>query len=59
MTWWGWILVGIYLVGFGLTFHFQTVMAPNATLALIFLRCALWPIYWATGWPHGVPMTMD
>ena len=59
MTWWGWILFGIYVVGFLLTFYFHIEMSPNATLSLVFVRCAVWPIYWATGWPHGVPLAMD
>ena len=59
MAWWMWMLLILWVVGFCLTFHFQTVMAPNATLALMALRSTLWPIYWATGWPHGAPMTMD
>ena len=45
-----------YVVGFCLTFYFQMQMAPNATLTLVFVRCLLWPVYWATGWPYG---TMD
>ena len=52
-------LAVLYFVGLGITFHFQTVMSPNATLALMGLRCALWPVYWATGWPRGTPMPMD
>lgn len=59
MKWWGWVLIWLYVAGFWITFDFHRVMAPNATLALIFVRCTVWPIYWATGWPHGVPLTMD
>ena len=59
MAWWGWVLLVVYVVGFGLTFWFQIVMSPNATLALMAVRVFLWPIYWATGWPQGVPLTMD
>lgn len=59
MAWWIWTLIGTYVIGFCLTFFFHVGMAPNATLALIFLRCAIWPVFWATGWPHGVPLPTD
>lgn len=59
MTWWMWLLLAIYFAGFMVTMHFNITMSPNATLGLMTLRASLWPIYWATGWPHGVPLTMD
>lgn len=59
MVWWVWILAAVYVIGFGITVHFHFVIAPNATLGLFLLRCFLWPIFWATGWPHGLPLMMD
>lgn len=59
MPWWGWTLLVVYFAGCFITLHFQATIAPNATLGLVMLRAGVWPIYWATGWPHGVPLTMD
>ena len=53
MTWWMWVLIGIYVGGFAITMHYHAVMAPNATISLALLRCMVWPIFWAFGWPHG------
>jgi hypothetical protein len=59
MAWWMWLLLAVYFVGFMVTMHFQITMSPNATLGLMALRATAWPVYWATGWPHGVPLRMD
>ena len=60
MWWWIWTtVIGIYVVGFGLTFYFHVEMAPNATMPLVLIRCVVWPVFWATGWPHGMTLPMD
>ncbi len=58
MAWWIWTLIGIYVVGFVLTLWFNLAIGP-LTLGLCLLRAAMWPIFWATGWPHGSPLPMD
>lgn len=59
MAWWAWTLIGIYVVGFVLIFigHVAYLQMVSPSLALV--RALVWPIFLATGWPHGVPMTMD
>lgn len=58
MTWWMWTLA-VYFVGFILTMIFGAIGSPNATIALAVLRAVVWPVYWCTGWPQGVPLPMD
>jgi len=53
-----WILLVIYVCGFGGVFALNAAMG-NITLPLALLRAFLWPIWVATGWPHGTPVTMD
>ena len=53
------IVMAVWAVGFGITLHWHSVMAPNATLALMALRSTVWPLFWATGRPRGQPMRMD
>lgn len=48
------LLIGIYLVGFVFFFWIELTVGP-VTPALAFLRALVWPIFWATGWPHGAP----
>lgn len=55
---WIWTLLGIYVVGFVLTLWFNLAIGP-LTPSLCLLRAAVWPIFWATGWPQGMPMPMD
>lgn len=52
------IIACTYGAGFVLTLWFNLAIGP-LTPALCLLRAAVWPIFWATGWPHGVPMRMD
>lgn len=62
MTWWMWILVGmlvIYAIGFVFVFTFHAFYLQMVTFELALLRSAVWPIWMATGWPRGVPLTMD
>lgn len=59
MAWWIWTLIGIWFVGFILTLVFNAIGSPNLTPSLALLRAAVWPIFWATGWPHGAHMRMD
>ena len=56
---WIWTLLGIWFAGFILTAIFNAIGSPNVTLPLALLRAAVWPIFWATGWPHGTPLPMD
>lgn len=59
MMWWMWGLLAIYVCGFFLTLYFHVLLLPMVTPALALLRSAVWPIFWATGWPHGFTMPMD
>jgi len=52
-------LAGIYVLGFCFFFGFHLLFLPMVTPGLAFLRALVWPIFWATGWPHGVPLPMD
>lgn len=58
MTWWAWTIIGIYVLGFVLIFWLNANIGP-VTLGLALLRAAVWPIWVTTGWPAGVPLTMD
>lgn len=49
----------IYLAGFVFCVSMNATMSPNATPALMLVRSIVWFIYMPTGWPHGVPMTID
>lgn len=59
MTWLISTLTGVYFIGLAVTIHFHAVMAPNVIPSLVFFRAFVWPIYLATGWPHGQLLTMD
>ena len=52
-------LITIYVFGFVALLVLQAAVAPNLTIPLMLLRSAVWPIFIATGWPQGVPLTMD
>lgn len=52
-------LACIYWFGFVTVFVLHAIAVPNITIGLILLRSTVWPIFWATGWPHGEPMPMD
>jgi hypothetical protein len=58
MTWWIWTLIGVYVVGFAFFFWIELMVGP-VTPGLALFRAAVWPIFWATGWPRGTPMPMD
>lgn len=51
-------LTTIYLLGFAFFFVVEIASGP-VTPALSFVRALVWPVYWATGWPHGVHARMD
>lgn len=53
-----WTLIVIYAAGFAF-FLWLGLMSGPVTPALAFVRAAVWPVYWATGWPHGTPLGMD
>lgn len=59
MPWWIWTLLAIYVIGFVGLLAIHAAAVPNLTLSLMLLRSAAWPIFLVTGWPHGVPLTMD
>lgn len=52
-------LCAIYATGFVAVFAFHIVFLQMVTPGLALARAAAWPIFWATGWPHGTPMPMD
>jgi hypothetical protein len=59
MTWWIWTLLGVYVAGFVVTTAFHLVFLQMVMPSLALLRAAVWPIFWATGWPNGTPLPMD
>lgn len=59
MAWWIWTLIGTYVAGFVVVLAFHLNFLQMVTPPLALLRAAVWPIYWATGWPHGSPVPMD
>ena len=59
MTWWIWTIFGVYVAGFVATLFLHLIYLQMVTLGLAMLRAAVWPIFWATGWPHGTPLPMD
>jgi hypothetical protein len=52
-------LAGMYGLGAALVFTAHIVWLPMVTPALALVRALVWPIFWATGWPHGSPLPMD
>lgn len=58
IAWLGRVLIGVYVVGFVLFFWAEITMGP-VTPGLALFRAVVWPVYWATGWPHGVHARMD
>ena len=48
----------VYAIGFVLILALNLSIGP-VTPALALSRAAVWPAWIATGWPHGVPLTMD
>jgi hypothetical protein len=59
MPWWIWTLIGVYVVGFVVFLTVHLLFLQMVTPGLALARSAVWPIFWATGWPHGSPLTMD
>lgn len=63
MIWWIWTIIkiytGIHVVGFIITFVLHALFLQMVTPSLALLRAAVWPVFLMTGWPHGVPLTMD
>jgi len=59
MTWWIWTIFGIYMIGVVVVFCLHIAFLQMVTPGLALLRAAVWPIFWATGWPHGTPLPMD
>jgi hypothetical protein len=59
MTWWILTIIGIviYVLGFGFTLAINSQLP--VTQGLGYLRAAVWPIWWTTGWPHGERLPMD
>lgn len=54
MTWWVWMLIGVYVSGFLVVLFCHLIFLQMVTPGLALLRAAVWTIFWATGWPHGV-----
>lgn len=56
-----WILTVliIYACGFFASLLMHAIYLQMVTFPLALVRSAVWPIWVATGWPHGVPMPMD
>lgn len=52
-------LVTLYVIGFLFTLLAHMISFQMITLPLALMRSAVWPIWMATGWPHGVPLRMD
>jgi hypothetical protein len=50
----GKILAAIYFFAAAMIFVAQAIAVPNVAPALMAARSAVWPIWMATGWPHGV-----
>lgn len=62
MAWWVWLIIAaatIYLVGFIVVFGVHAIFLQMVTPGLALLRAAVWPIWFATGWPEGEPLPMD
>jgi hypothetical protein len=53
-----WSIGFIYIAGFLLVLWMNIASGP-VTLGLSLLRAVVWPLYLATGWPHGVVGGMD
>jgi hypothetical protein len=51
--------IGIYATGFVLFFGMHLIFLQMVTPELALLRSLAWPVFWATGWPHGTPLPMD
>lgn len=54
-----WTLTGTYIAGSLVCLVGHLLFLQMVTPSLAFLRAAVWPIFLATGWPHGYPMPMD
>jgi hypothetical protein len=59
MTWWIWTIFGVYVAGFVVILALHLMFLQMVTPGLALLRAAVWPVFWATGWPHGSPPPMD
>lgn len=59
MTWWIWTIFGVYMTGLVVVFCGHIAFLQMVTPSLALLRAAVWPIFLATGWPHGTPLPMD
>lgn len=53
MSWYWWMIIGIYVAGFIWTTFANPWFASPITFGLCMLRAVLWPVYLATGWPSG------
>ena len=51
--------ITIYAVVAVFVFAFHIVFLQMIQIELAAARAAVWPVFWATGWPHGTPMRMD
>jgi hypothetical protein len=47
------------MIGVVVVFCFHIAFLQMVTPGLALLRAAVWPVFWATGWPHGAPLPMD
>ena len=53
------IVAAIYAIGFFVVLAGHLLFLQMITPGLALLRASVWPVFWATGWPHGVPLPMD
>lgn len=59
MSWGIWTIFGIHMIGVVVVLCFHVAFLQMVTPSLALMRAAVWPIFWATGWPHGTPLPMD
>lgn len=52
------VLLAFYAPGFMFFLALNLAIGP-VTPALAVVRALVWPVFWATGWPHGSPLRMD
>lgn len=57
LTWWSRTLIALYVVGFVAVLWLNLLIGPP-TFSLCLVRALVWPVWIATGWPHGVPLTV-
>ena len=51
--------VAVYIFGFVAMLLVHMMFLQMVTFPLVLLRALGWPIFIVTGWPQGVPLTMD